>query len=524
MAEKGFQKSVRGGQEIDLHRVGTTKTFVTDMVTYLPSKLLPALTGLITVPILTHLFSPSAFGDYVLALGVSDFMFALSCSGFGSAALRFFPEYKAKSELRGFFASLSLSMGMVMACVVAISLTALFVLKPYVAPTLYPLFLISIFIYVAQSIFVIASDLTRAQERSRLYTFFQLVTRYGGLGLGLSLVIFFDLHVEGLLWGTLISLALALPFLLVMTGRGLHMERNDVSPQVAMQMWRYARSLNLGNMAMWGLRLSDRYMLSVFRPASEVGLYSAAYSLSEKSIDIFVAMFLLSMGPLVMNTWERHGREATERDLTMITRLFLILCLPACIGLTLLASPFVRLLTADAYHEGYRIVGYVAFSSFFWGLSQIAGRGMLISKQTTRFAVNQIVAALINLGLNLALIPTFGFVAAGITTLIGYVILFVLQIYGSRHYLTWRFPFKTLINVVGATVCMGLAVGGLQAMSDNGSNIRLGLLLQLFVIITVGILTYIGVLWLLGEANEKERAVARRLWKQALTRVHLISS
>ena len=78
---------------------------------------------------------------------------------------------------------------------------------------------------------------------------------------------------------------------------------------------------------------------------------------------MLVALFLLTAYPMAMNTWENKGREATESVLTLVTRLYLVLCLPAAVGLTVLSRPFVALLTDETYYQGYRIVGFVAFSN-----------------------------------------------------------------------------------------------------------------------------------------------------------------
>ncbi len=184
-----------------------------------------------------------------------------------------------------------------------------------------------------------------------------------------------------------------------------------------------------------------------------------SYNISAKSIELLVALFLLSVSPLVYSTWESEGREATEKTLTMVTRVYLILCLPAAVGLSVLAFPFVALLTAPDYYEGSRIVGFVAFSSFAWGLSNIAMMGIAIKKQARRLGANQIVAASTHIGLQLLLVPRFGYVAAAISTLIGYTVLLVLQTLASRPHLTWRFPFSTLRNVIGfccnGTGCLG---------------------------------------------------------------------
>jgi O-antigen/teichoic acid export membrane protein len=496
------------GRDGNERETKTLMTFIRDMLTYLPSKLLPALTGFISAPILTRLFLPDEYSNYVLALGVSDFLYALACSGLGSSVLRFFPAYKAKSELSVFFATIGGSVGIIITVVSAVSFSILYLLRGNLPVALYPLLQISIIIFIVQAAVEVLKEVVRAQQRSRLYTVTELFVRYGSLGLSLLLVIVFGFRVEGLLWGTILTLALTLPPLLLLTARGVKIQGQNFSLPDASQMWRYAWPLALSNVAMWGLRLSDRYIISFFRSGSEVGQYSVAYNLSSKSIDIVVAMFLLSAIPMIMNKWESQGREATENALRMITRLYLILCLPAAAGLSILASPFISLFTATPYHEGYRIVGYIAFSSFAWGLARFAITGTLIMKKSRRIAINQIVATLVTLILNLLLIPRIGFLAAGITTLIGYTVLFMLQAYASRLYLTWQFPFRTLRNVVIATSCMGFAVLGIYGMPGTRDSVLPG---NLALSIIAAVLIYSACLWLLGEVDKEEKNAVRRL-------------
>jgi O-antigen/teichoic acid export membrane protein len=487
----------------------TQKTFVKDLLRYLPSRLLPALTALITTPILTRLFAPTEYGHYALASGVSDLFLALATSSFGSAAIRYYPFYKARSEPGVFFAVVGISVGIVIAAVSAVSLSILYLLRERLSAALYPLLLITIPIFIVQAVFTVLLSVVRAQQRSGLYTTFQLLFRYGSLGLGLLLVLVFGLRVEGLLWGTLIILLLITPFLLVLSTRGVEIHRGRFRLPDARQVWRYIWPLALGNVAMWGLRLSDRYIIGSFRPGSEVGLYSVAYNISGKSIDILVALFLLSVSPMLMNTWESKGQEATERALAMVTRLYLILCLPAAVGLSVLASPIIALLAAEPYHEGHRIVVYVALSSFIWGLASIAMMGVMVKKKALRLGINQVIAALVTLVLNLILVPQFGFVAAGITTLVGFTLLLILQAYASRPHLAWRFPFRTLRNVVIAAMCMGLVAWRIYGFSGDRSEAHVAYLL---LSIVVAMPVYFACLKCLGEDSAEERNVLRRLW------------
>lgn len=487
------------------------RRFIKDMAIYAPSQFLPALTAFITTPILTRLFLPAEYGYWALALSVSAFFVALAGSGLGSAAIRFYPTYKAKSTINIFFAALGVSIGTLITVVAGVSVLTLFLLRQFLPSGLVQLLPLVILIFVAQSIFGIFIAVIRAQGRSGLYTSFQLIMNYGGLGVGLLLVVVLGFRVDGLLWGTFLTLVLTLPFLLFLATRGVGIHPHQFSLSDALQLWHYAWPLTLGSVAMWGLRVSDLFIIGSFWPARDVGLYSVSYNISAKSIELLVTLFLLSVSPLVYSTWETEGREATEVTLTMVTRVYLVLCLPAAVGLSVLAFPFVALLTAPDYYEGSRIVVFVVFSSFIWGLANIAMMGLAIRTQARRLGANQVVAASTHIGLQLLFVPRFGYVASAISTLIGYAGLLVLNTNGSRRHLTWRFPFGTLRNVIAASVVMGLVARGIYGISGDGSKVSPAYLL---LSIAMAVPTYGVCLWWLGEVKEAEKNKIVQMWNR----------
>jgi O-antigen/teichoic acid export membrane protein len=490
--------------------------FIKDILRYLPSRLLPALTAFITTPILTRLFPPTEYSQWALASGVNDFYLAFATASFGSAAIRYYPIFKAKSESSVFYAVFGVSLGTIISVVSVASLSILLLFRKQIPDELFPLLLLTIPIFIVQAVFTVLLSLTRAQERSGLYTTFHLIYRYGSLGLGLVLVMVFGLRVNGLLWGAFLSLLLTTPLLFILSTKGERVQFDDFQVSAGLEIWRFTWPLALGNVALWGLRLSDRYIINYFRPESEVGLYSVAYNISGKSIDILVTLFLLSISPMLMNVWENGDRETTENAMMMATRLYLILCFPAAVGLSVLAPGIIALLAAEAYHEGYRIVAYVAFASFVWGLATLAHTGVMIKKKALRLGINQVIAASINFILNILFVPRFGFVAAGINTLLGFTILFFLQLFASRKHLTWRFPFKTLRNVVISAVFMGGTVWGIYCLSgDLCEPHPMFLLLSIVVAIPV----YFACLWLLGEMKDDEKEALERYWQKMAKRL-----
>lgn len=486
------------------------KKFIKDIAKYSVSQLLPALTAFITTPILTNLFPPEEYGKWALALSVSSFLVALAVSGFGSAVIRFYPSYKVKSTLPVFFSTLSITTSVITIFVAGAGFAFLVLFQKSLPASLNEFLPLIILIFIVQSIFTIYMAVIRAQERSGVFTTFQLLLNYGGLGMGLLFVIVFNFRVDGLLWGTLLTLLLIVPALFYVATKGTSVKPKYFKVPDAFQMMDYALPLTLGSVAMWGLRLSDLFIISFFCSERDVGLYTVSYNISAKSIELLVALFLLSVSPLLMNTWERAGQEETEKNLTMVTRVYLIICLPATVGLSVLALPFIALLTSPEYYEGYKIFGLVTLSSFTWGLANLAQMGMAIKKHTRRLGANQIIAASFHIILAILLVPHFGYVAAAITTLIGYSVLLILHTFASRQHLTWRFPFRTLRNVLGASFAMGMAAYGLYGFSKGASEIST---LSLLLSVLVSVPLYFFLLWVFGEISEEEKNAVLKLWR-----------
>lgn len=489
------------------------KKFIQDIAKYSLSQLLPALTAFITTPILTRLFAPAEYGDWALTLSVSSFLVALAASGFGSAVIRFYPAHKANSTLNTFFTTIAVTTSAVVFLLAVVSYLMIEIVKSHLPAAIIRYLPLIIFIFIAQSLFTIFLSIIRAQARSGLFTLFQLLMIYGSLVLGLLLVIGFDFRIDGLLWGTILTIALTLPVLIIVTIKGVSIQLKHFCFPDAMQIIAYAWPLALGSVAMWGLRLSDLFIIGLSWSEREIGLYSVSYNISAKSIELLVGLFLLSVSPLLMNTWENEGQMAAEKTLTMVTRVYLILCIPATVGLSILAFPIVALLTSPEYYEGYKIFWLVASSSFVWGLANIAQMGMAIKKRTLHLGANQIFAAILHIVLALFLVPRFGYAVAAVTTLVGYTTLLILHSLASRHHLIWRFPFRTLRNVLIASFIMGATSFGIYQLSGNASTGSPGFLL---LSVIVSIPAYFTFLWLLKEANENERNSVIRVFKKVM--------
>jgi O-antigen/teichoic acid export membrane protein len=170
------------------------------------------------------------------------------------------------------------------------------------------------------------------------------------------------------------------------------------------------------------------------------------------------------------------------------------------VGLTVTASPLVRLLAEESYFDGYRAVWLVAAASMFFGFGQLGSFGMLLTQHTGVLARNQFIVAALSLALNFMLVPWMGFMGAAVSACLAFLVLAALQARESAKYLTWRWPLKTLARVLAAAAAMAASIIVLNAAMAQPQTTRAEAL-QVLSFVVLGAVVYGSMLFLLGEVS-----------------------
>ncbi|MCF7811929.1 flippase [bacterium] len=489
-----------------------SRDFITDLVKYFPAQIAPALMGFIAIPIVTRLFPAEDYGNYVLVRATVNVL-AIIVGWISMSIIRFHPAYERDNRAVEFHATVVKLLVVSVATLAAVFLGILFIFRSYFTSQLWHLLVIGAAVFVLMSGFQVLQHFFRAKRQVNRFTGFQIWHSVAPLGIGIGLVIGFHYGIEGLLWGYVLGVGIAVPLLWKMTvGVTPSIKTKELSGALTKEMAKYGFPLVAGNLAAWILSLSDRYILEFFRDAQEVGVYSASYAISERSILLLVSLFMFASGPLGMNIWEKHGLEKSQEFITRVTRYYLLLCLPAAVGISILAKRAIGILTGPEYHEGYQIVVFVAFGGFFLGLQQRFQTGLTFHKKTTPIMTAIVVSGLLNLGLNFCLVPIYGYIAAAVTTFISYAFYLMAMIVISRRYFVWDFPLRSLGNAIVASIVMGVTVYQIDNVATPSY------LINLILCIIVGIVVYLVMLFLLRELQKEEmyemRMIARKMLRQ----------
>ena len=200
----------------------------------------------------------------------------------------------------------------------------------------------------------------------------------------------------------------------------------------------------------------DTIMLSMMKGDAVVGWYNAAYNLVLAFTPI-PQLFMNALFPL-MSSYFVSSKDSLKIAYEKSFKYLFILGLPLAVGITLLAERFILLFYGEQFYPSI-----IALQILAWDILLIFSYMCFafilasIDKQN-QMAVIAGCAALINVILNLFLIPSFSYVGAAIATIVTETILITLYfMLISRSF--YKLPIsKILIRPLIACLIMGLFI------------------------------------------------------------------
>lgn len=162
----------------------------------------------------------------------------------------------------------------------------------------------------------------------------------------------------------------------------------------------------------------DVVMLTQLRGERETGLYAAALRLSEVWYTIPMAIHA-SVAPAILAA-RQASEELYYRRLEQLTRLLVALAFVMALPIALLASPVVNVLYGPSFSAAAPVLAVHIWAALFVFMG-IAQSPWDVAEDLTRLALGRTVGgAVVNVLLNLWLIPGLGALGAAIATAISY--------------------------------------------------------------------------------------------------------
>lgn len=298
-------------------------------------------------------------------------------------------------------------------------------------------------ILVLDGLFLIPLHYLRITNKASQFTLITLVNVLINVGLNIYLIRYRGMGIEGVFISNIAASGFNLLILLPVVVKNWNGHFSAV-------LWKKLILFGLpfipSGLSSMIIELSDRYMLQWFKGTEAVGLYSAGHKLGIFMMLVVMA-FRFAWQPFFLQ--KHHAPDAPalfSRIMTgfvfVMTVVFLTVSffIQEIVSFELFGKHFI-----DAqYWAGTVVVPLILAAYLFDGIYINFHPPIFYSGKTWVITVVVSIAALVNVGLNLILIPRIGMIGAGVSSLSAYAFMAVSTYFIVRSWMPIRYEWKNL--------------------------------------------------------------------------------
>ncbi|WP_138435108.1 oligosaccharide flippase family protein [Marinobacter shengliensis] len=242
---------------------------------------------------------------------------------------------------------------------------------------------------------------------------------------------------------------------------------------------RYGLPLTITFALSWVVSGSDRLIIAWIMDEQAVGEYAAGYDLVFQTLMLVLTIINTAAYPLAVNALERGGESAAMEQLKQNGQLIFVAAVAGCFGLIALGPQVVEIVIGAEFRSAAMMIfPWVAMAGAVAGIKAFHfDLAFQLGVASHWLVVTGGIAAVVNVGLNLLLIPSFGILGAAWATLAAFVAALVAGALIGRRIFTMPgvTPMVWRALVVGA-FAGGFAWAGASAFDGVWSGTMGGLM------------------------------------------------
>lgn len=466
------------------------RTLVTHSSHYFVAQIAAMAAGFISLPILTRALSREDFGRMSLVLLSVNLLANFARLGIPQSVPRHFAEYRSRGDevLRSYVSTLllcTLGIAAVLPCAGAVGEGVVALFAPHIPPAY--VLLIGLLLS-AEVLLSLLSELYRAELRSLATAALSVISRYGTLAGSLAFFFWVSPTLAAFLFGkALVALLIAALYLVPLVAGGqLRWRRPDTA--VIREAVRFGLPLAFAASGGFFIAYGDRYVIQALLDSTQVAIYSLPYDLMQSLEQALTTPIRLAIMPIVFGLLAgADGKVRAEAFLSQVVRGVFLVVVPMILGMSFLGRDIVVLLASEKYAESSRLVPMLATGVLLGGLNFLFTVGLAFQKRTGVIANLTLSAGLLNILLNLLLVPWLGVAGSAWATLATYAVVLVVSFrLSSRYVRIHLFPGSALCAGVAGAAMLAVLAAVRPALPTGPA--------ALVVLVPVGVLAYGGVL------------------------------
>ncbi|MEJ5351259.1 MAG: polysaccharide biosynthesis C-terminal domain-containing protein [Melioribacteraceae bacterium] len=434
------------------------KELTKDTVIYGISTIVGRFLNFLLVPFYTNVFSPAEVGIYSNIYAYIAFLNIIFIYGMDAAFMKYSstaPDNKKKEAYSTAFLCVTISS-------LFFSLILFLFRYPLVRLIEIPqnyfyLYYYLILIIFADTLAIVPFANLRLQRKSIRFTLIRLGNILLNIFLNLLLVLKFKMGIEAILIANLSASVFSLLLLSkdIIKNLVLKIEKEFLKP-----MLKFAIPYLPASIAATIVQVIDRPIVLALTNEETLGIYQANYKLGIFMM-LIVQMFQFAWQPFLLTT----AKEKNAKDIfSKVLTLFLIASSIVWLILSLFIEDVAKIkfygnvsLIGYKFWGGLSIVPIILLAYLFNGMYVNFQAGLYIEEKTKYFPIVTGLGALVNVIVNVLLIPILGIMGAAIATLASYIVMAsTLFMFSQKVYkINYEFQKISKILLLIFVTCLG---------------------------------------------------------------------
>lgn len=398
-------------------------------------QVIPKLTALITLPILTGVLTKAEYGTYDLICTLAVFLMPLVTLQMHQAMFRYIVSTKDKTEH-----------------ILWITNTYLFAIFMAIVELTICVFILhnvdfGVRIYICIYLFLtimynISGQVVRALGFNMKYAISIMIYAVVNMSCIIICTCIKLLSLKTVILSNIIGYGIALGYTLYTIKIWKYFKIKNASVKTAKELLNFSLPIVPSTISLWIVNMSDRFLIKLFLGVEMNAIYAAANKIPS----------LYSFAYSAFNSaWvESASREANTKDVERYYSKIFDELFDFMAGLMLLLTAITpllfKLLIANSYIEAYRQIPWLFVGVFFSCIVSFYGGVYLGIQQTKTVGYSSMYAAIINIGVNLIALNKFGLYAASCSTVIAYLVIAIYRACDIQKYINLTYDLKKIMS------------------------------------------------------------------------------
>lgn len=414
------------------------KTLAKNTIIYLIGNFGSKFLSILIIPLYTNFLRADDYGYYDLIFTYITLLMPVVTLQLSDAIYRYLLDSKTERERSSILTN---SLSVIFRNLLFADLIAVFVYQFYRFDYQY-LFLIQFNFTIIYNIWL---QIARGFQKNLLYSISGIIYTAVSLTLNVITIVIFKLAVGGLIISNIVAALVAFFFIEIKIRalQRLNIKLLDKASKKKLLIFSIPLIPNV--ISWWVMNVSDRTMLNYYIGMEANGIYAIANKFPSIMF-LLNTIFSLAWQESVIT--EKENKEFYSR----MFNLYVKLQFTGAIVFLAITKILMDILVGENFDETWKYVPFLYIATIFSGFSSFYGASYLSSEKTVGAFYSSVVGAIVNIVVNLWLIPIIGIHGAAISTFFAFLVMWIMRLVDTRKFFEVQVNWKdfAILSVIAA--------------------------------------------------------------------------